>query len=137
MCVGTQTGEEGPHCHSTMHTGGKAMASGTQDHSLYSLYLMAGTEEGKRNPAKLPSGSEQGTCTWRERGWQVTEAKEKGSGQLSLNVLLLCKSPGMESFLINDTLTLQQLSTANIMQEFPPLGLDCEFLKFTPKKSLE
>ena len=70
-------------------------------------------------------------------GWQVSESREKGSGQLSLNVLLLCKSPGMESFLINDTLTLQQLSTASITQEFPPLCLDCEFLKFTPKKSLE
>lgn len=70
-------------------------------------------------------------------GWQVTESREKGSGRLSLNVLSLCKSPGMESFLISDTLTLQQLSTANITQEFPPLCLDCEFLKFTPKKSLE
>lgn len=71
-----------------------------------------------------------------EGEWQVAEAREKGSRQLSLNVLLLCKSPGMESFLIKDTLTLQQLSTANITQEFPPLCLDCEFVKFTPKKSL-
>lgn len=71
-----------------------------------------------------------------EGEWQVAEARKKGSGQLSLNVLFLCKSPGMESFLIKDTLTLQQLSTANITQEFPPLCLDCEFLKFTPKKSL-
>ena len=80
MCVGTQTGEEGPHCHSTTHTGGKAMAPGTQDHSLYSLYplyLMAGTEEGKRNPAKLPSGSEQGTCTWREKGVAGRRGKRK------------------------------------------------------------
>lgn len=70
-------------------------------------------------------------------GWQVAEKRERGSGQLSLNVLLLCKSPGMESFLISDTLTLQRLSTASITQEFPPLCLDCEFLKFTPKKSPE
>lgn len=75
------------------------------DRGLRSLPLSDNrTEKGERQDA-----SEQSAERWMRCGGWVRESKGKGGKPLSPHVVSLCKSPGMESFLIN----LRQLSTSH------------------------